>query len=125
MAEDMFHLVSNLNTDISVPANGKTSKVIYQDEHLKAVLFGFAPGAGLVEHTAPMPGILYFVRGEAELSLGNQQKEASGGLWVHMNPNLPHSILATTETVMLLLMLKCGKPSAKESTPVESDETSD
>jgi quercetin dioxygenase-like cupin family protein len=81
------------------------SRSVYQDDQLKAILFGFAPGQELSEHTAARPAILHFLKGEAELTLGNDASTAQAGTWAHMEAHLPHSIVAKTEVVMLLLML--------------------
>ncbi|HIQ04150.1 MAG TPA: cupin domain-containing protein, partial [Anaerolineae bacterium] len=81
----------------------------YADDQVKAVLFGFAAGQELSEHTASQPAILYFVQGEAHLTLGDDSMEAKAGTWVHMPPQLPHSIVAKTPVVMLLLLIKIAE----------------
>jgi quercetin dioxygenase-like cupin family protein len=70
------------------------------------VLFGFAQGEELSEHTASMPAVLHFIEGEARLTLGNDTLEAKAGSWVHMPNGLRHSTQAKTPVVMLLLLLK-------------------
>ena len=50
--------------------------------------------------------MLYFVRGEATVGLGDDMKEALAGTWVHMPAGLKHSIKARTPVVMLLVLLK-------------------
>ena len=82
------------------------SRTFYVDEQLKAILFGFAQGQELSEHTASVPAILHFLEGEAQLTLGKDPFEANAGTWAHMPANLPHSIYAKTPTKMLLIMLK-------------------
>jgi quercetin dioxygenase-like cupin family protein len=89
-----------------LPTDSIVSRPLYQDEKLKAVVFGFAPGQALSEHTAAVPAIVYFVQGEATLTLGPDSQEVSAGAWAHMPAHLPHSIVAHTPVVMLLLMLK-------------------
>ncbi len=42
-----------------------------------SVLFGFAQGEELSEHTASMPAVLHFLQGEAKLTLGDDTVEAS------------------------------------------------
>ena len=37
------------------PKDSITSRTFYQDEHVKAVLFGFDAGQSLSKHTAAMP----------------------------------------------------------------------
>jgi len=41
-----------------IPADGILSRTVYQDDHVKAVVFAFAAGQELSEHTASMPAIL-------------------------------------------------------------------
>jgi quercetin dioxygenase-like cupin family protein len=89
-----------------VPPDSIISRTIYSDEQLKAVLFGFAEGQELSEHTASQAALLYFVQGKAQLTLGGERQEAQAGTWVHMEPNLAHSVQASTPLVMLLLLLR-------------------
>ncbi|RMF36435.1 MAG: cupin domain-containing protein [Chloroflexi bacterium] len=89
-----------------VPSDSILSRTVYHDDRVKVVLFGFAAGQELSEHTASQPAILHFLEGEAHLTLGEDSMEAHAGTWVHMPPQLPHSIVAKTPVVMLLLLLK-------------------
>jgi quercetin dioxygenase-like cupin family protein len=96
----------NLAAQVEIPADSTISTTIYQDDHLKAVLFGFAAGQELSEHTASMAAVLHFVQGEAHVTLGAQEMDVQANTWIHMPPRLPHSITAKTPVVMLLLLLK-------------------
>jgi quercetin dioxygenase-like cupin family protein len=96
----------NLAAQVEIPVDGTISRTIYQDEQVKAVLFGFAAGQELSEHTASMAAILHFVQGEAHITLGTEDMDAQANTWVYMPPRLPHSIRAQTPVVMLLLLLK-------------------
>ena len=53
-----------------------------------------------------MATVLHFLKGEAELTLGGEKKNARAGSLVHMSPGLSHGIAAKTPVVMLLFMLK-------------------
>lgn len=106
--ETSYVAFANLDLEIVPPADGTLSRTILQDEHLKAVLFGFAAGQELSEHTASMPAIMHFLSGEAEVTLGPDRIEAKPGAWIHMPPQMPHSIRANSPVVMLLLLLKQG-----------------
>jgi quercetin dioxygenase-like cupin family protein len=90
----------------SPPPDGIISRTIYQDDRLKAVLFGFGVGQELSEHTASKPAIMHFLSGEADVTLGSKPLAATAGTWVHMAAGLPHSIVAKTPVAMLLLLLK-------------------
>lgn len=89
-----------------VPEDSILSRTVHDDDQLRVVLFKFAPGEELSEHTSTHAAILYFVEGEARLKLGGDIMDAHAGTWAHMTPNLPHSITAQTPTIMLLLMIK-------------------
>jgi quercetin dioxygenase-like cupin family protein len=96
----------NLAEAVEPPADGIISRTIYNDESVKAVAFGFGVGQELSEHTASTAAIMHFLRGEAEVTLGAEKSQASEGTWIHMPPSLPHSIVAKTPVVMLLLLMK-------------------
>jgi quercetin dioxygenase-like cupin family protein len=109
-----YNYILDLASEMTPPEDGTLSRTLLQDEHLKAVLFGFGAGQELSEHTAATPAIMHFVRGEADVTLGADAMSATAGTWIHMPPHLPHSIRAKTPVVMLLLLLKRGSaaPSA-------------
>ncbi len=107
--------LSELLPDIST--DSIMSRTLYADERLKAVLFGFAAGQELSEHTASQPAILHILQGEADLTLGDDSLEARGGAWVHMPPHLRHSIFAKTPVVMLLLLIKTAIPQNPDDPP--------
>jgi quercetin dioxygenase-like cupin family protein len=89
-----------------IPADSIISRTIFSSDGMKAILFGFAAGQELSEHTASKPAVLHFVKGNAKLTLGDNAMAAQPGTWVHMDPNLPHSVFAQTELIMLLLLLE-------------------
>src|SRR5512136_2359791 len=89
-----------------VPGQSILSRTFFEDDRMKAILFAFAPGQELSEHTASVPAMLHFLQGEADLTLGGEAQKAGPGTWVHMEPKLTHSIRARTPVQMLLLMLK-------------------
>jgi quercetin dioxygenase-like cupin family protein len=102
----MYTHFADLVRQVEPPADGTLSRTLHQDERLKAVLFGFAAGQELSEHTASMPAIMHFLKGEAAVTLGDDQTEVAAGAWIHMTAGLRHSIRTHTPVVMLLLLLK-------------------
>jgi quercetin dioxygenase-like cupin family protein len=101
-----YTLFLDLAKEAQPPDKGILSRTLFSDDRLKVVLFGFAQGEELSEHTASMPAVLHFLQGEANLTLGDDKLEAKPGSWVHMAKGLRHSIQAKTPVVMLLLLLK-------------------
>jgi quercetin dioxygenase-like cupin family protein len=101
-----FTHVVDLAKEATPPEHGILSHTVFQDDDLKAVVFGFGQGDEMSEHTASTPAILHFLEGEAELILGEETVAAQAGSWIHMAAGLPHTVLAKTPTTMLLLLLK-------------------
>ncbi|MGB7556309.1 MAG: cupin domain-containing protein [Candidatus Korobacteraceae bacterium] len=100
-----FSIIENLLKEVEVPRDGTLSRTIYRDDYVKVVLFGFAGGQELSQHTATVPAVIEILQGDARVTLDGEEKELSGGSWVHMEANLPHAIYARTDVVMLLTML--------------------
>ena len=100
-----YTYVPNLSDLVpEVPDDSIVSRTFYSDDRVKVILFGFAAGQELSEHTASQPAILHFLDGEAHLVLGDDAMEAQAGTWVHMPAQLPHSIVAKTPVTLLLLL---------------------
>ncbi|NUQ37074.1 MAG: cupin domain-containing protein [Caldilineales bacterium] len=101
-----YHFLPTLASQLTeIPPDSIVSRTVHSDDRLKVILFGFAAGQELSEHTAARPAVLHFLAGEATLTLGADRFEVGPGAWAHMPPHLPHSILAHSEVTMLLLML--------------------
>ena len=88
-----------------IPADTIVSRTFFGADGVKGIIFGFAEGQELSEHTAARPAILHFLSGEAALLLGEETVAAGPGTWIHMEAQLPHSVKARTPVVMLLLLL--------------------
>lgn len=99
---------TNVGDQVAIAEDSTVSKTLHQDEHVKVVLFGFAAGQELSEHTAAIPAVVYFLEGEARMTLGDEVFDARPGSWVCMPAHLPHSIVAKTPVKMLLSLLKNG-----------------
>ena len=102
-----FDNLSALVTD--APQDSIVSRTIRKDDRVNVVLFAFAQGQQLSEHTAGVPAIIHILSGEAEVVLGGETRDARTGTWIHMQARLPHSILAKTSLTMLLIMLQDQK----------------
>ena len=105
-AGDAYTFIDSMENLISeIPADSIVSRTVVSDGGTKVILFGFAAGQELSEHTAPRPAILQFLRGTAALILGEDTMQAVPGTVAHMAPDLPHSIRAESDVLMLLIML--------------------
>ena len=105
MSQTYRHIV-DLVKEVEPPLDGILTRTLFNNDDLKAVIFGFGQDEELSEHTASMPAVLHFIQGEATLTLGEDTVEAQPGTWIHMAPELKHSVKTKTPVVMLLLLLK-------------------
>ena len=83
--------IHDLREPVETPDDGIVSRAIYTDDTVRAVLFSFAAGQALTDHTAPLPVTLQVVDGEAAITLGDDVVEARAGTWIHLPANTPHS----------------------------------
>lgn len=104
---ETYQFIPDLGTYIpEIPADSILSRTFYSDDQVKVILFGFAAGQELSEHTASKPAILHFLTGEAQLLLGKDEFQVTAGAWVHMPPQLSHSVYAKTPVTMLLYLIE-------------------
>jgi quercetin dioxygenase-like cupin family protein len=89
----------------SIPTDAIVSRTIYKDQRLKAILFGFAAGQELSEHTSTQTALIQIIEGTATVTVGGDRHELGRGAMLVMPPNCPHSIFAQTPLTMLLLMV--------------------
>ncbi len=102
---DVYRFIENIAQEIKVPEKGIWSQTLQREGAAKVIIFGFAAGEELSEHTASVPAILHFVEGEAEVTLGSDRFSARAGSWAFMPAKLPHSIQAKSEVRMILYLL--------------------
>lgn len=116
--EKLYTLLPDLPARCRFSDRGTHSETVFEDDSVKAVLFSFAAGEELSEHTASRPAVLHFLRGSAEVTLGPDAHEVEAGAWIHMPARLPHAIRAREAVGMLLLLFKAPRPVAS---PAGSD----
>jgi len=98
--------VRDLREAIPTPPDGIVSRTIFADDDVRAVLFSFAPGQQLTDHTAGVPVLIEVVDGEASIGVGAEVIEARPGTWLHLPAHTSHSVAARTPVTLLLTMLK-------------------
>ncbi len=72
---------------------------------MELVLFAFAPGERLSEHTSARPAIIHVLSGEGDLTAGDDAYAAGPGTWLRLAANVKHSVVARTPMVMALYLL--------------------
>ena len=82
------------------------SKEIFKSPSGSLSLFAFAKGQRLSEHQTPYQAFVLVLDGKAQIVVGGKRNSASEGEMVPLPTNIPHSITATSNFKMLLIMLK-------------------
>ncbi|HEY3964633.1 MAG TPA: cupin domain-containing protein, partial [Planctomycetaceae bacterium] len=84
-------VTTDLIKEIDIPQRGILSRTLYDDSTVRVVVFGFSAGHELSAHTVPMPVAIYFLQGEADLTLGADTLAVKAGAFAHMPPYLNHA----------------------------------
>ena len=90
--------------------NGIVSRTLLRTANARVVLFGFAEGQELTEHTSTQHAIVQMLSGECEFSIAGEPHHLKAGDLLYMPPNLPHAAKATTKFSMLLTLTKPELP---------------
>ena len=97
----LHHEMKMRDTNIAV---SYTHLDVYKRQ-VRIVLFAFAPGQELTEHTSTREALIHVLDGRGEITLGSETVEAGAGTLIRMAPKLPHSVHAHSPLRMLLYML--------------------
>jgi len=106
MSESPYAYFDSFDYPSDMPSDGILSRTILDNASVRFVLFYFAAGQELSEHTAALPTIIHILAGRARLKLGHDEKEAHAGVVAYMPAGLHHAISAQTPVVMLLQLIK-------------------
>ena len=95
----------DLTAEAPVPIRGIHSQTLSEEDGVELVVFAFATGERLSEHTSARPAIIHVLSGEGDLTAGDDAWAAAPGAWLRMPANTRHSVVARTPMVMALYLL--------------------
>lgn len=98
--------VLDLADETKFAANGIVSRTVLVTAHSRTILFGFAEGQELSEHTSTQHALIEILSGECEFSLDGRVHTLKAGAFLYMPPNLPHAVRARQPFSMLLTLIK-------------------
>ena len=98
--------IISLPEETQFAANGIVSRTVLRSPNSRVVLFGFAEGQELTEHTSTQHAVIQMLSGECEFSLAGKAHALKAGDLLYMPPNLRHAVKATTQFSMLLTLSK-------------------
>lgn len=91
---------------VAVQPGAVVSKVIHHEDSLNVTVFGFDAGQELTEHSAARAAVVQVITGRLQFTVDGHVLDARPGVWLHMAPETPHSLVATEPTIMLLTLLR-------------------
>ncbi len=107
----------SLQSETQFAPNGIVSRTLLRTTTTRIVLFGFAEGQELTEHTSTQEALVQILAGECEFSLDGQPQNLKAGDLLFMPAGLPHAIKATTQFSMLLTLSKPAPASKVQPRP--------
>jgi len=97
---------------VSLPAetqyspHGIVSRTLFRTANSRVVLFGFADGQELTEHTSTQHALIQILSGECDFSVNGVNHALKTGDLLHLPPHAPHAVKAKGQFSMLLTLVK-------------------
>src|SRR5262245_17838341 len=111
--------IISLGKETQFVENGIVSRTLLRTAATRVVLFGFAAGQELTEHTSTSHALIEILSGECEFSLDGEAHLLKTGDLLYMPPGLPHGVKATQQFSMLLTL---SKPENSEAPAIVKSE---
>jgi len=80
------------------------SKLLYDSDAMRVVVFGLLPGQEIPPHTAPSRVVLHMVQGKGAFLTGGGERPGHAGDFVITEPEEPHGLKAEEKTVLLAVI---------------------
>ena len=98
--------VLSLAEETRFAPNGIVSRTLLRTANARVVLFGFAEGQELSEHTSTQHAVIQILSGECEFSLAGKPRTLKTGDLLYLPPDQAHAVKATQQFSMLLTLFK-------------------
>ena len=112
--------ILSLAEETKYAANGIVSRTLLRTATSRTVLFGFAEGQELTEHTSTQHAVIQILSGECEFSIAGDPQNLAAGNFLYLPPGMPHAVKATTQFSMLLTLTR---PAVAEKSEPSATET--
>ena len=97
---------TSLATETVFTENGVVSRTLFANAVTRIVLFAFAAGQSLSEHSTPRAAIVQILSGRCEFDVNGKTHLLASGDLLHMPPGAPHAVRASEKFSMLLTLSK-------------------
>lgn len=95
-----------LATETVFAENGVVSRTLFATSTTRVVLFAFAEGQTLSEHSTPRDVLVQMLSGRCEFTVNGQLYVLAAGDLLHLPPNASHAVNALEKFSMLLTLSK-------------------
>lgn len=92
-------------SEVAIQPGAVVSKVVHRGDGMNVTVFGFDAGEELTEHQAARAAVVQVLSGRLSSTVDREEHELVPGSWLHMTPGIPHSLVATAPTIMLLTLV--------------------
>lgn len=93
--------------------HGIVSRTLLAAPGVRVVLFSFAAGQEMTEHTSTARALIQVLAGVCEFSVEGRPRTLQTGDLLHLPPRMPHALRATEPLTMLLTLVPEPTPAGK------------
>jgi len=86
--------------------HGVVSRTLFATSTTRVVLFAFAAGQSLSEHSTPREGLVQMLSGRCNFTVNGKLHPLVAGDLLHLPPGAPHAVSAPERFSMLLILSK-------------------
>ncbi len=104
--DEIVSQVKSLSNLIDYQLNSVVSKVLLKKKSGNVTLFAFWAGQELSEHTSPYDAMVICIDGKGSIFIDGHENVLQAGDVIGMPSNHPHSVKASENFKMLLIMIK-------------------
>lgn len=104
--EYKFGEVHDLTAQIESANDRVQFQRIFENAHGGVSLVAFKAEQELTEHVAPAEVMVYVIEGEIEFTMIDRRHTIKAGQFLLMGQDVPHSVVAKTDTKMMLIKIK-------------------
>lgn len=102
MSEEGFS--KDLNEYMNFPTEGIFSTVLRKGDGYNHTLMCLSKGTDIDTHTSTKNGVVQVLKGNGIFKLFDKEIEMKPGVYIYMPKNAPHSLQATEDTAILLVL---------------------
>lgn len=98
-------VATGLLSDLPVPAQATTSRVVINNEALRVVLFAMDTDQELTDHASPRAVTVQILDGDMRITVGGTPHDVTAGDVVYLAPDERHALVAQSPCRFCLVMV--------------------